>query len=427
MPNDIHAPYFTDVRVHDGLRCFTLEDIIRRCAGYAMIHDFEFRDAIGLTDPATQFDQYSCVASGTASDVAITRTLGMGWGIALFEDTFNLPIVVSFTRKTKQGGFAFGYGSDDNPNNGWVLYWTDGTVGIGQVDRTVGVMTKIAEEPYDPSNYPDTVTVAVFAQRLSDFEEVDWMSVIAYTADHPLISASIPVSGFTAGVEWWTEIGGEIGLADNDDVDHCLVGDFVMPELHRVIEWAGIDPGESAAQGMNRAIATTRLFFFVRYDGTLKVWRPRASTIYDIFEVPRARTVVSLGETVTTMKPNHIRLMGAWLEGEQWLDAAIDKAGRRIFKKNDDPNLLTDDDIKQECLWALYDFQEEASQLKLQIPANPLLEPQDMALYPEAGVPGSNLYRIVGIQFDITKGKDGAPVCNQSLDCNDYCPTLPER
>lgn len=427
MPEDIQAVYFKDLRVNDGVRANTLQGIIERCAGYAGIHSRLFRDALSLSGtPSSLFDTVGATVSGSdVSDITITKTSG-AWGLATLKEEFTMPVVATFTRKSDKGAFLFGYGAIENPTTGWIVYWDTDLIGIAQVSGQSAVSHE--EVAWSPPIDDSEMTVVAIAQRFSDFEFADYISIAAYHEDHIVVSDSIPISGLGFNdVEWWTTVGGFIGFASEDGAGGTptKVGNLTMPELHRVVEWASIDPSESAAQGMNRAMKSSRIFYFVRFDGTLKVWRPRADDVTDVIEIPEDRAV-KLGEAVTHLQPNHIRVQGAFLEGEAWDDDQIARAGRRIFVKKDDPNLWGDDDISQEAQWGLYDIREKGAKLSLSIPGTPLIEPQDFIRYPETGHPDSTLYRVENVQFTLTGSRKG-PILAQTIECKRHYGTLPPR
>jgi hypothetical protein len=383
MPHDMTCPYFVDLRVDNGVRANTLEEVMKLCTGFSGIHKWQFRDKLSLTNAdIASYALRNAAVTGTIDNLTVTtNTADPGWVLINREVIF--PIVCEFDFLSNNGGFVLGYGyinpiTHVQSTTGWVFRWYVGDgnfVEIGQIDD--GVYTA-KERALWPSQYDRHVRVVAVAQRLSDFEFVDWLSIAVYFGDHLVISTSIQVSETINDIEYWTDIGKQIGFIDFGG--GCNVGNLQLQELNRIVEWASIDPGEAAGQGMTRALRTSRVFFFCRYDGTLKIWRPRDDTVTDVLSLDADR-VTRLGEAITHLDPNHIRVQGAFLEGDVFDDTAMNRAGRHIFTKKDDPNLWSDDDIEQEGYWTLLDTREGASSITLQIPAQVFLEPMDFIRY----------------------------------------------
>ena len=135
-----------------------------------------------------------------------------------------------------------------------------------------------------------------------------------------------------------------------------------------------MDVGETPGGALMRAVGMRHINYFVRYDGTLKAWRPKASTtattlgrsdLDEHVEVIDRRGLVS-----------HWRQVGAWDSADAFDTDLLDLIGHRFYK-DDNPDLMTEDECQVEADAALVRSQEYAHRLSVAGPYLPLLEPED--------------------------------------------------
>jgi hypothetical protein len=390
---------------------YTLEKVVCRCFGYGGLHSRVFRDSIYFDfwdgDDGITYD--GCASSIWLEKLTITLTAA-SIGYAIVTEEITLPVVATFNIHSNYGIFFSGYGG----SNYIALRWTPTTVSVCSLSGQT--LTEVVTVPYEV-NSGSKITVSVMAQRLSSLDLPDWISLAAYEDGALIVSGSYEMTNPGQAAS------GRLGFAcDSNDT---TVSYLDVPELHRIIEWSGIDPAESASTGMSRAIGSSSLFIFTRYDGTVSVFRPRGSLIAPTVDVSGHR-ITSLQDSINYLTPNHMRTVGAWLEGDVFDDSSMELMNLHAFKKLDDPNAWSTDDIERENSWAIYDAKESRRSFAMSIPMTPLLEPEDLisildtkGMLAEPSGAFTGLFRVHGISISVSR-KKGAPVISQEVSCSQY-------
>src|SRR5690606_25160281 len=111
------------------------------------------------------------------------------------------------------------------------------------------------------------VRVVVRQMRLRDIEGEVWRCLTVYMNDRHITTYAKVFD--EAGSSWSLSfIGYDTGVTTYTDVR--------IPELGETAEYGTLDPGEVAAGGLPRTLEGRYINWFVRYDGSLRAWRPKS-------------------------------------------------------------------------------------------------------------------------------------------------------
>lgn len=308
-------------------------------------------------------------------------------------DTAIAPsFVATFDKDDARGAFVF--------CDGHCAYWNSTEVGIGEIDSN-GDLTILAKQLHS-STTTATVTVAVRYQALTDYETVDWLSATVYFDGRLMVSGSDYVKDET----FTNTVGFAVYESDTITFDN-----FNIQELRRIVEWTSVDPAEPCSSGMSRAIGTTNVFYFCRFDGAFRCWIPGDRSVD--WTVPTTRELRRPTKR-NCFVPARARMLGAYHEADSWEDDLAEQQGRPTFVSLNDPNVSDQEETKDSAEDGHRRAREGENEWSVQMPGNPLTEPQDRLSI------NSNDVRVVGIGHTISKRGTGAPVFILQVDGTDY-------
>jgi hypothetical protein len=266
--------------------------------------------------------------------------------------------------------------------------------------------------PYGVSG-PARMQIAVRYSLDSIDDDRKWLLMSMYVDGQCYVGAAMDIGG--TAYDW---DGNYVGFAVNQS-DSTTIDNFTISDVCRVVDWTSVDPGETAATGQARAIATTRLARMVRYDGRMRVWRP-ADRDLD-WTVEADRPVQLLDRRNLTKAVSHVRAQGAIHEMDVFDDTEGEVHGHRFAIRND-PNLMTEDEARAEAWRVLHDNKEEQEIIRFVMPPNVLLEPHDRISW------NGTDYRILSIIRNLTMTQKG-PQYQSTVEARRYLPlgTPPDR
>jgi hypothetical protein len=146
---------------------------------------------------------------------------------------------------------------------------------------------------------------------------------------------------------------------------------YRVAQLHQLVEWTSVDPGESAAAGLSRVIAYELVRVQARYDGSVKIWRNDSVDVD--WSVPGGRTLAVMREQRHFM-PAHFRLVGALHETD------VFRTGDQghIFAVGQDPNALSEAATSDRATRRHKIIEEQGHMASAIMAPNPVLEPEDV-------------------------------------------------
>lgn len=326
---------FTDFHANDTVRPFSLEETWERYGSWSGILDFAF--------------QSTCQASSvTVSGIA------SGWSISPVLSTVlsNLTLYYHKT-SSRQAAAVFGettqfYAGTDL--SGYPTIW----------DASGNILQQV------PISTPEEADVELTVRQM----------VMDDTNTNVWISVTMTMNGkwihtYTKQLEETVDYL-DVSLAAYDS-DIVVYTDVRIPELYETSEFGTIDPGENAFSGLSRTIEGRYLLYYVRYDGSLRVWRKKArdSVLTMDASVDRFQESEDLTRLIT-----HARMMGAYIWGESASTDLLQTYGPR-FQEVNNPNLLTEEECDLEAENTLKRSEEDAFGAVFVAQHVPLLEPED--------------------------------------------------
>lgn len=155
---------------------------------------------------------------------------------------------------------------------------------------------------------------------------------------------------------------------------------ILIPDLPETAEFGTLDQGESPMGGLQRTIEGRYLRFFIRYDGSLRVFRTKA--------VASSETLLNEEFYVTSLISNltdlatHIRMVGAYIWSE-YFDPALSQLYGHRFREINNPMLITEGECETEAQRTIVRSQESVFQEQANMPFLPLIEPEDRIITPD--------------------------------------------
>lgn len=148
--------------------------------------------------------------------------------------------------------------------------------------------------------------------------------------------------------------------------------EITIPQMTEFADWISLDPGESPQRALERAIEGRYVKYFVRWDGRLRAWIPKATnSIYTYSTIMNKQRKFDARELKT-----HIRLLGAYVQAEFVRRDLVSKYGHR-FAEVSNPYLITEEECYQQAELSIKRMEEAADVLSLDVLYNPVLEPED--------------------------------------------------
>lgn len=319
------------------------------------------------------------------------------WYRLLCDTDVSPSFVCEFDKYDNRGSFCFcGDGSTC-----YCVWWDSTRAGVGKIDAS-GALTEIT------TNYCDItgdarMRVAVKQLSLSDPDEIDFLSATLYANERAVAYGCAYIAGETLG----DYIG--FGVYDSDSI---MFDNLIVAELHRIVPWTSVDPGEPVMAGLSRAIGTTPVYYFSRYDGTVRCWIPGDRTVD--WAIPTTRDLTRATQK-TKFVPAHARMVGSYHEVDNWNDTVAEHQARPTFSMLQDPNLESQSDIEDGVIDGHRRLRENALRYNDEVPGSPLIEPQDRVTVNSEDV------RVTSVLFVVKKdGPKKAPSIRMHIEGTDY-------
>lgn len=332
---------------------------------YAGIHDRLFDDEIEdtFTGALATGTWTGSGASGTWSVVS-GQLQGIGtaasvWQPMLSVDDMPSEAILSVYKNCNRGGIVF-RATDDQDH--YLFFWDADSCGFKKC--VSGSYSTLLDIPKVYSGEGDIV--------------LSWREIkFSYTSDSKWLFMSAWVDGELVGTTEDdianTTPGKKIGLAVYDS-DTVLFDTLRIPELTEVIEWASVDVGESPATGLSRMLGRRHIMYFLRYDGTLRMWRPKAAASTYTYQ----RHITGFNWNIDQRNlVGHWRQVGAWEESDRF-DTVLLARGIVRFHSDNNPDLMTKESCYNEAGYAIQRLKENSDRIDMQVPAQVLGEPEDV-------------------------------------------------
>lgn len=391
---------FSDGCFYDFNRPQSLELAVRRSAAMAGVHRFDFEDLIN--DPFTDLDDWT-VDDGTWV-ISSDRLSGTGNGTAfwryLTHDTAVPPSFVAtfdYVSGDKAGFFAH---KKTGARDALMVWWDDAYCGVALVAAD-GSTSELSVLPRGIAA-PAQIEIAVSWRYDRIDKDLKWLTLSLLADGYGRIAMAYEITS-----DW---AGDGIGFAAFNN-NTFIVDNFRIGQFSRVAEYLSIDPGETPAQGLARAVQSTRISYICRFDGTLRVWSPGNRD--SVATITTANEFRLLTRSDRATSPTHVRVIGAM----HALDRFDDGEGAlhmHQFRQVDNAYLLSDAEVDVEAGKILNDAKEAQHQYQLVLPGLPLIEAHDVVTY------NSTEYRVMTTQQQMQGQENGGNSYTLVLEMRDY-------
>jgi len=357
------------IRFKEFLCCDTftnksIEHNARALFSYAGIHDRSFDDEISDdfdTLEASVWDTGFC--DGTWAIVS-EQLKGVGpgggaWGYLLSIDDMPSEGILTVYKLGTRGGIYFRM---TDSSNGYMFFWDADSCGF--LKGVGGSWSALADVPKVYTGAAD-ITLSWREMKFRETADEKWLFMSAWVDGELAVTTEDDISDSTPGLK--------IGFAAYDS-DTVYFDDLRIPELTEVIDWASLDIGEAPGGALSRLIGGRHINYFLRYDGTLRMWRPKSASSSWTYQ----RHITGFNWQIDNRElASHYRQVGAWEQADVFSTTLLQQGIGR-FHKSDNPDLMTKEACYDEANYAIQELRENADRIDMSVPAQVLQEPEDV-------------------------------------------------
>jgi hypothetical protein len=344
----------------------TIEANAKTLFSYANLHDRSFDDE--LSDAFASLSASTWNTAGASDygtwEISSNQLKGTGggdgdWDHLLSVDDMPAEGVLTIYKNCNRGGIIFrGTDKDDH----YLFFWDADSVGFKKCSS--GSYSTLVDVPKVFTSEAD-ITVSWREMKFRRTADEKWLFMSAWVDGELAVTTEDDISNSTPGQK--------IGLAVYDS-DIVYFDNIRIPELTEVIDWCSLDIGEAPGGALSRMIGRRHIKYFLRYDSTVRMWRPKSDTSTWTYQrhITRFQWNVDRRNLV-----GHWRQVGAWEEADRF-DTTLLQKGVQRFHKDDNPDLMTKQSCYDEAGYAIQRLKEIADRVSMSVPAQVLQEPEDV-------------------------------------------------
>lgn len=364
------------IRFKEFLVCNTetnkcIEENAKTLFSYANVHDRNFDDT--LSDDFTILDASTWDVAGASVYATWTsdppgggdaQLKGVGggdgdWDHLLSVDDMPSEGILAVYKNCNRGGIVF-RGTDRQ--NHYLFFWDADSVGFKKC--TGGSYTTLADVPKVYTGEGD-ITLSWREMKFRRTADEKWLFMSAWVDGELAVTTESDISNSTPGKK--------VGFAVYDS-DTVYFDDIRIPELTEIVDWCSLDIGEAPAGAISRMIGRRHIKYFLRYDGTLRMWRPKSASSTWTYQ----RHITGFHWNVDDRNlVSHWRQVGAWEEADRF-DTTLLQKGVHRFHKDDNADLMTKEACYNEAGYAIQRLKEVSNRVDMGVPAQVLQEPEDV-------------------------------------------------
>lgn len=334
---------FDHHQMHNQERPQTVEDAVRTYFGWAGIHDFSFESEYTLASQEV--------------------TSASGWDTEIIDQEVPVNVLVEYHAAAMGHGAVVRY--DTNDDTFWIVGVDSNSVGYVLSWDGSSYTTLMQRSVIDMPIEGD-FKIAFRQVRYSDDENDLWNTVSMWGNDRLLFTHLTKVS--TALTSTY-----KFGLAAYGA--NRTFTNIRIPQLTEFTEWSSLDPGEAPAGGLTRALEGRYVKFFLRYNGSVRAWRPHAIssafTFNNSSHIDDKQITLDLREAY-----NHVRMLGAYEIAEYVRDDLLDNHRHRFLETNN-PYLMSEAECYDQARKETYRIEQQTKTGTISGAVTPLLEPED--------------------------------------------------
>jgi hypothetical protein len=299
----------------DNTDALTVEGVFEKYASFAGLHGFEFEDSINTFDSS----KWSTITGVTYGNT-MNRTVGFSTdAIAWYTPKMPHSYVMEFTYHIPLWSVIL---------RGDEALDTYYRLDYDSVDEIVTLMKITSGD------------ITVLADKiLSGQEIVEWGRVKLAVRDAQASSDS-PLR--TTYISLWINDNLIVTMCDNNAAPSLLqmgflihtgavatmFSDFRVANLGEIITISSLDPGERPIGAIQRAIEDRYIKYWMRWNGKLKVWKPKARAVSLTMTRQRLFSLELVRDSRQII--NHVRVLGAFHFVQVMDDGLIRQFGHRF-------------------------------------------------------------------------------------------------
>lgn len=355
---------FKELLVCDTLKNRCIEENAKALFAYADIHDRSFddelNDAFATLDASTwntgESDGTWVIATGQLKG---TGPGGGAWGYLLSVSDMPSEGTLTVYKNCTQGGIFF---RTTDSSNGYMFFWDADSCGFKK--RSGGSWSTLADIPKIFTGEGD-ITLSWREMKFRESSDEKWLFMSAWVDGELAVTTEDDISSATPGKK--------IGFAVYDS-DVVYFDNVRIPELTEIIDWCSLDIGEAPGSALSRLIGGRHINYFLRYDSTLRMWRPKSADSSRTYQ----RHITGFNWQIDNRElASHYRQVGAWEQADVFSTPLLQQGVSR-FHKSDNPDLMTKEACYDEATYAIQKLRENADRIDMSVPAQILQEPEDV-------------------------------------------------
>jgi len=356
---------FDNTIVWDDRPALTLQDVFQMYAALGGVHDTEFETLVsGLPAVSTwagatgAWSDEEGYLQGVAPSAAFTVAW---WGELPSSFVVEVESLGEAAYLTFRGEGDTFYALKLLPND--VSFWS----------VAGGVETKISAIVFsDLISVAGNIRLAVRETTTSSYEADRWLAMSVWLDDRLLLSHMVNIPTTVPALKFG------LAAADSNTVQYASVE---VPDLYDIVPYASIDPNEVPWGGISRALADKVVKSFVRYDGRLRAWVPKAKDLDQAYTLSGG-TTISYERDVRELA-SRVRLYYALAWVEVFDEELLESYGHRFLEVNSAIIEAKDEAIK-EARATLRRLKEEAQRFNMDtVMAGPFVEVEDRLALPD--------------------------------------------
>lgn len=374
------AVTFTLFEMNNQSDALTLEGVYERYGNFAGINRYNFVDDIsGFVSP-----KWTTITNVSYSGGNLTIT-GGGVGaetVSWFSDDMPHSYVLNLFAHLDTWAIAV---RGDGTNNFYKVLYNDS--GYISIMKTVsGADEPIAKKELHGEEIVDNglVQIAVRDEQFSSDSQGRIIYISVWLNGQLLISVSDNVQTNIPPLK--------MGVIVPVHSAAMIFSSLSVSNLGELIVWSNLSPGEFPMSAIQRAVEDRYIKAWIRWDGSLKAWRPKARTNALTLHENKEFSLVPTFDLKQIF--THIRLLGAF----QWVQVSDPDLLRRFghrFREINNTALWNADDCHREALKLLLRSKEAANQASMSTYGFVFLEIEDRIKIPDYKSVGDNVDFII--------------------------------
>ena len=396
--------YFGNADFSDGQPVYSAQDAIHALYAFSGQHLVDRRAAL----------EDRCTADVDTTKWTVinpmTEVLGQYTGTGTIASILTFPLPIIFQAEIFSDFGRVGLTAGD-PASAWPIEvkWTDTETHLAV---NTGAGTFVREVPHGLGRGLLKVAVTTrryeglsFAKDKDAANVLDWLTVAVYMNDTLVLCGSAPL--FNAASSAY-----KVCFAGNG-ANAITLDNIWVDELHRLVPYFSVDPGERVGAGLGRIVGASRSVPLARFNdhvliGRIPIEDPSGGGWTPDWAIPLGRGRKSNIKN-DMLVPSHYRLVGAWTERDVFDSVGLHRTWRHFFVKKDDPNLMTDPEIAAEEAYVLRDLIAARSRMGISTQFHPLLEMGDSISYD-----GRN-WQVEAVEWTINKAANDSVVSGSTI------------